>query len=56
MRGCLFIMKGCLENGLYVLQGSTVIGSVAVVRIMEIRITCYGIRGLDMLVKEGCKS
>ena len=23
MRGCLVRMKGCLENGLYVLQGST---------------------------------
>ena len=29
MKGFLVVMKGRLENGLYVLQGSTVIGSVA---------------------------
>ena len=32
MKGCLVIMKGCLENGLYVLQGSTVIGSGSTVQ------------------------
>ena len=31
-RGCLVIMKGLKENGLYILQGSTVIGTATVVQ------------------------
>ena len=31
-KGCLVVMKGCIENGLYVLQGSIVIGLASIVK------------------------
>ena len=35
-KGCLPVMKGVIENGLYVLQGSTVIGSASLCVIVSL--------------------
>lgn len=60
-RGCLVVMKGLIENGLYVLQGSTVIRSILVVEdnstlnslIWDKRLGHVSERGLIELSKQG---